>query len=117
MNSDNAKGLDVLEDAVKNSLYPNLVLQLKKDFVLANIDFEISDEIVPAKLFQKLKEKVYYLIMEKFGEYLNLLYVVDVPERLFKQIQLTDVVEVADQVSGLILKREFQKVFLKKKYG
>ena len=64
-----------------------------------------------------LLEKIYYLIMERFSEYLNLLYIVDVPEKAFKEIQVTDVVDVAEQVSFLILKREMQKVWLKTKYS
>ena len=55
-------------------------------------------------------------MMEHFSEYLNLLYVVDVPESQFKQIEITDAVEVADQMTFLILKREYQKVWYRNKY-
>jgi hypothetical protein len=51
--------------------------------------------------------------MERFADYLNVLYVVDVPEQAFKQIELTDVVEVAREVCLLILEREWQKIQLK----
>ena len=54
--------------------------------------------------------------MEHFAEYLNLLYIVDVPEREFQYIEVTDAVEVADQVTFLILKREYQKVWYRNKY-
>ena len=73
--------------------------------------------MAPEELRAILHEKIYYLIMERFADYLNLLYVVDVPEKAFKEIQVTDVVEVAEQVSFLILKRELQKVWLKERYG
>lgn len=84
---------------------------------MANIPFNLSDDIVPSKLKTLLHEKIYFLIMEKFSEYLNLLYVVDVPEKDFKQLKVTDVVEVSEQVSFLILKRVMQKVWLKEKYS
>ncbi len=98
-------------------LYKKLVVQLKKDFGLANIPIDLSDDVSPEDLQTFLHEKIYYLILEKFTDYLNLLYVIDVPEKAFKQIQVTDVVEVAEQVSFLVLRRELQKVWLKEKYA
>lgn len=107
----------LLKTAEKNRLYPKLISQLQKDFGLANIHIDLEDNIRPEVLKSLLHEKLYVLILERFSEYLNLLYVVDVPERAFKEIQVTDVVEVAEQVSFLVLKRELQKVVLKAKYS
>ncbi len=107
----------LLNDAIKSRLYQKLVVQLDKDFGLANVPIDFQVEMAPDELRAILHEKVYYLIMERFADYLNLLYVVDVPEKAFKEIQVTDVVEVAEQVSFLILKRELQKVWLKERYG
>ncbi len=108
---------ELLHKALENSLYPKLVFQLKKDFQLANISIELYEEIAPVDLKNTLHEKIYLLMMEKFPEYLNLLYIIDVPEKEFKKIEVTDVVEVAEQVSFLILRREMQKVWLKNKYS
>lgn len=107
----------LFQSAQKEQLYQKLVAQLQKDFALANIDIDLFTDIEPLKLKTLLHEKIYHLILEKFTEYLNLLYVIDVPERAFKEIHMTDVVEVAEQVSFLILKRELQKVWLKAKYS
>ncbi len=54
--------------------------QINKDFNLANegIDFPMS--IAPEELKIQLHEKIYRLIQYKFAEYLNLLYIIDVPE-------------------------------------
>ena len=101
-----------------NCFYTKLVAQLKKDFALANIDINIASENIEcATLKSILLEKIYYLLLERFTDYLNLLYVIDVPERAFKDVEVTDVVEVAEQVTFLILKRELQKVWLKSKYS
>lgn len=108
---------ELLANAEKNDLYKKLVAQLIKDFGLANIHIGLSPDVHPEGLKSVLKEKIYHLIMERFSEYLNLLYIVDVPEKAFKEITVTDVVEVADQVAFLILKRELQKVWLKSKYS
>lgn len=102
-------------------LYEKLVDQLEKDFVLANIHIDLGpaamqETIVPANLKSTLHEKVYYLIMERFSDYLNLLYIIDVPEKEVKEIQAVDAVEIAGQVSFLILKRAWQKVWLRAQY-
>lgn len=107
----------LLENAQKEKLYEKLVFQLQKDFTLANIFIELPDVISPNQLKTVLHEKLYYLILEKFTDYLNLLYVIDVPEKSFKEIQMTDVVEIAEQVTLLVLKRELQKVWLKRQYS
>jgi hypothetical protein len=112
----------LLLDAEKTGLYKNLLSQLQKDFILANIPVDLEmgtapGPIPPATLKSVLHEKIYLLIMEKFTDYLNLLYIVDVPEKAFKEIRLTDVVEIAEQVTLLILRREYQKVWTKAQYG
>lgn len=107
----------LLKHAQKESLYEKLVKQLEKDFALANIDIDIFVDIEPSDLKTILHEKIYRLILEKFDEYLNLLYIIDVPESVFKEIKVTDVVEVAEQVTFLVFKRELQKVWLKAKYS
>jgi len=107
----------VLDEAQAAGLYAKLIVQLQKDFTLSNISIELSQDSTPDQLKTILHEKLYYLILEKFTEYLNLLYVIDVPEKAFKEIQVTDVVEVSEQVTFLVLKRELQKVRLKAKYS
>lgn len=107
----------LLDHAQEKQLYTKLVQQLLKDFGLANIDIDLSADMTPIRLKTVLHEKIYYLILEKFSEYLNLLYIIDVPEKAFKEIHMTDVVEVAEQVTFLVLKRELQKVWLKAKYS
>jgi hypothetical protein len=55
--------------------------------------------------------------MERFDEYLNLLYVIDVPEHTLRQIDAMDAVEVAEQASFFVLERELKKVRSKRRYG
>ena len=107
----------LLQKAQEEKIYDQLVAQLKKDFTLANVLINLPLDVSPGELQATLHEKIYYLILEKFTEYLNLLYIVDVSERAFKGIKGADVVEVAEQVSLLILLRELQKVRLKAKYA
>ena len=109
--------LTLLDHAQEEALYTKLVAQLKKDFILANVWMDLPENVEPSKLKTLLHEKIYHLILEKFTEYLNLLYIIDVPEKAFKEVHMTDAVDVAEQVTFLVLEREFQKVWLKMKYS
>jgi hypothetical protein len=106
----------LLSEAEKEALYLKLIEQVNKDFNLANeaIDFPMS--IVPDELKIQLHEKIYRLIQYKFAEYLNLLYIIDVSEEEVKKMDGSDLVVLAEQVSFLILKREWQKVWFRNKY-
>ena len=106
----------LLSEAEKEALYLKLVEQINKDFNLANeaIDFPMS--ISPNELKIQLHEKIYRLIQYKFAEYLSLLYIIGVSEDEVKKMDGSDLVILAEQVSFLILKREWQKVWFKNKY-
>ena len=106
----------LLVEAQSELLYLKLVEQINKDFNLANegIDFPMS--VKPEELTMQLHEKIYRLIQYKFAEYLNLLYIIDVAEEEIKKLDGSDLVVLAEQVSFLILKREWQKVWFKNKY-
>ncbi|APX99239.1 hypothetical protein [Lacinutrix venerupis] len=108
---------DLIEEAKQLDLYSKLIHQLNKDFLFANIDLDFDEEILPSSLKLLLHETVYKLIQEKFAEYLNLLYIIDVPEKNIKALSGDDTIELAAQVSFLILKREWQKVWFKNKYS
>lgn len=105
---------ELLHTSMAEGLYKNLVVQLTKDFARANIEFQLSSEIAPLILKKLLHEKLYVLLLERFPEYLNLMYVVDIPEKEFNNIAPTDAVEVAEKVTFLLLRREWQKVWYKK---
>ncbi len=106
----------LLSEASKEALYLKLIEQINKDFNLANesIDFPISIE--PEELKAQLHEKIYRLIQYKFAEYLNLLYIIDVPEDQIKKLDGSDLVILAEQVAFLILKREWMKVWFRNNY-
>jgi hypothetical protein len=93
------------------NLYSKLVKQVNKDFLLANIDLDFEDDILPSSLKYLLHEVIYKLIQEKFAEYLNLLYIVDVSEEKIKQLDGSDTLKLSEQVTFLVLQREWQKVW------
>ncbi len=99
----------------KENLYPKLIAQLNKDFNLAGIDEAFSLNIKPETLLNYLNTIIYDLINHNYSDYLNLLYRVDVSEIHLKQIENTDLNQMSNQVSYLILKRECQKILIKNK--
>lgn len=106
----------LLSEAEKEDLYLKLILQLNKDFNLANEAIDIPQSTKPQELKTQLIEKVYRLIQYKFAEYLNLLYIVDVSENEIKKLDGADIGALSEQVAFLILKREWQKVWFRNKY-
>ena len=107
----------LIEEANQLDLYRKLILQLNKDFLLANIDLDFHEEVLPSSLKLLLHETVFKLIQEKFMEYLNLLYIIDVPENQVKALDGEDVVKLSEAITFLILKREWQKVWFRNKYS
>ncbi len=109
--------LAVIIRAKAENLYDNLVVQLQKDFSRANIDVKITASLFAAEVEKLIQEKLYVLLLEKFDAYLNLLYVIDIPEKSMRQIKSNDIVEISKQVCLLILEREFQKVWYKNQFA
>ncbi|MEZ4801289.1 MAG: hypothetical protein R2797_00850 [Gelidibacter sp.] len=106
---------DLVEEATHLDLYSKLVQQLNKDLLFANINLEFETDVLPTSLKLMLQETVYKLIQEKFMEYLNLLYIVDVSEEKVRQLDGNDALQLSKDITFLILKREWQKVWFKNK--
>jgi hypothetical protein len=106
----------LLSEAEKENLYLKLIEQLNKDFNFANESIDIHPSTKAFELKVQLHEKIYRLIQYKFAEYLNLLYIIDVPEKEVKKLDGSDLVELSEQVTYLILKREWMKVWFRNNY-
>ena len=107
---------DLMQQALKGELYQRLILQLNKDLLYANIDLDFNVDVLPSSLKLILHETIYKLIQEKFADYLNLLYIIDVSEEKIKQLDGSDTLKLSEQVAFLILQREWQKVWFRNKY-
>lgn len=108
---------DLIVEANELDLYKKLIHQLNKDFLYANIDLDFDVAIEPASLKLILHETVYKLIQERFADYLNLLYIIDVSESKIKALNGDDTVQLSKEVAFLILLREWQKVWFRNKYS
>ncbi len=108
---------EIISTSEELSLYKKLVLQLNKDFLRANVSVNFKEDIEPNKLIIQLKGTISNLINEQFSEYLNLLYIVDVSEVKIKKLETNDFKLMTEQVTFLILSREWQKVWFKENYS
>lgn len=106
---------ELIANANTLNLYKKLILQLNKDLLYANIDLEFDKETLPSSLKLVLQETVYHLIQNKFTDYLNLLYQVDVSEQKIKQLDTDNLQNLSEEVTFLILQREWQKVWYRAK--
>ncbi len=106
----------LLSQAQKEQLYIKLIEQRKKDFALANAPVEFAGGPAAFERNLAVRAKIFRLIHHKFAEYLNLLYIIDVPEHEVKALNGGDITELAEQVTFLILKREWQKVWFRNRY-
>lgn len=78
---------------------------------------EFDFETLPTSLKLVLQEEIYNIIQNKFSEYLNLLYIVDVSEIKVRELDGNDLFKLSEDVTFLILQREWQKVWYKAKYN
>lgn len=106
----------LINQAEEEHLYFKLIEQTNKDFALANEPIDVPLDIFPFQFRDLVHEKVLKLIQNKFAEYLNLLYIIDVSESEIKKLDGSDLIQLAEQVTFLILKREWQKVWFRNRY-
>jgi len=108
---------DLVAQATQLQLYKKLIIQLNKDLLLANIDLEFDEETNPLSLKLVLKDTVLDLLQNKISDYLNLLYQVDVSEKTVRSLDGRDIMLLSEEITFLILQREWQKVWFRSKYS
>ena len=105
--------LELLQKIEVENLYLNLIQQLNKDFQLANLDACFEQQINPVQLKEALSEILLKLVTNQYDDYLNFLYRVDVSEKELLAIKSNNIHALIDQITFLVLKREYQKVWFK----
>ncbi len=109
--------LKLLDEVSDANLYPKLLIQVQKDFNRAGIPYNIDPDIAPKNLIATINNVLIDKLQNAFNEYLNLLYAVDVSEKEVRNFESEKVDDIAVYVTYLILKREWQKVWLKNKFN
>lgn len=107
---------ELIKYASSHQLYDELISQLKKDFGLANLTFDLPADCNPDELKYLLQKNIQFLIEERFSDFLNLLYVIDLPETTAKKIMNIRDQNISSHYTFLILKRVWQKVWFRQNY-
>jgi len=95
-----------------SNLYKEVILQVKKDFELIGQTIEINEFIEPADFIKEVYQQIHHLLRHSFDTYLQLLYRVDIPEKLMNfNTQNSD--NIAKTTIFYILHREWEKVKLR----
>jgi len=96
------------------NLFGELVRQVEKDFRMS-VDTSITFTAdTPSKLVYEVYNELHKIIsMTTVAKFSSLLYRIDIAEKEIKAIQSVDIEDYLKQVTYIILKREFQKVYIR----
>ncbi|MCC9042605.1 hypothetical protein LNQ81_07875 [Myroides sp. M-43] len=109
------EAVSYLENKVgEYNLLGELVRQVEKDFRMA-VDTSITLYAdTPAKLVHEVYSELYNIVTKtSVSKFSSLLYRIDIAEKDVKAIQSTDIEDYLQQVTFLVLKREYQKVYIR----
>ena len=109
------ESLALVEKIESRQLLGKLIQQLNKDAALSGIDFICAEGLSARELLNKIYYLLLHLMINDFGSYLNFLYRVDISEQTMKSIGDTDPEKIAQTITLMVLKREWQKVFFRNK--
>jgi len=108
---------DLEEQIQEKIIYKNLLLQINKDFQLIGIDFDCDTNTSFDVFFQSFKELIEDIVNSDFELFLNLLYRIDLDETKIRNIIQSENDDLYAVLSFEILKREWQKVWLRNYYS
>jgi len=117
LNIENTQISELLIHAANQDLYVALIRQLNKDFMLANLEYNLEENCNPDLLKQKLGVIIADLVNNEFDSLLNLLYRVDLSEHKIIELPKENQETYIASISFLILKREWKKVWFRKKHS
>ncbi len=97
-------------------IYTQLINQVRKDFELTGLSIAINETTTPETLVNEVANELYHLIQYRFDVFMQLLYRVDVAERIMQTDDVETSEVLAQKATYELLKREWQKVELRMKY-
>ncbi len=104
---------ELLNKIQNESLYLKLIQQLNKDFLLANLPYCFLETETPKELINSLTTILQKIIVNDYDGYLNLIYRIDLSEKELANIKEKSLELIVENITFLILKKEYQKVWFK----
>lgn len=105
----------LLKEIESLNLLDNLIQQIQKDADLSGAIFDCDKDVTAKEFILKIYDFLLELMTTDFGTYLNFLYRVDLSETTLQSITDTEPNLIAKQVTYMVLKREWKKVWFKSK--
>lgn len=107
------KRIELFSKIEAENFLPKLIVQLNKDFQMAHVSESIADHLLLEEVNNRLNDILFSLITNHYDDYLNLLYRIDISEKELAAVKGASLKENMNEISFLIIKREFQKVWFK----
>lgn len=103
-----------LEDQLKErNLFDPLVQQVQRDFRLSVDEDIVFQPSTPLALVQQIQGELELIASRTPAKLSMLLYRIDVAEKDIRELEEGDVFNYFQQLTYLIVKREFQKVYFR----
>ncbi len=108
-------GLDLVKQAASSGLVEELVRQLNKDLAMSGQTGSLAEGLAPGAIVNHLKDILDHLIRDDFQGFLNLLYRADVDQSKMTRSEGIGFAEYLEQCTYELLRREWQKVWIRNK--
>ena len=107
--------LSQLTDIKEKEILPNIIMQINKDLQLSGNQYEIDEKSTAQQLVTDLGIIIQKLLQTDFSRLLNLFYRMDIPESLLHKMMNETPDDLTHNLTLLVLKKEWMKVWLRNK--
>ncbi len=107
--------LSQLTDTKEKEILPNIIMQINKDLQLSGNQYEIDEKDTAQQLVTDLGNIIQKLLQTDFSGLLNLFYRMDIPESLLLKMMNETPDDLTQNLTLLVLKKEWMKVWLRNK--
>lgn len=110
-----AFSISQLTDAKEKTMLPNIIIQINKDMQLSGNPYEIDQKDTAQQLVTDLGIIIQKLLRTDFSGLLNLFYRMDIPESLLLKMMAETPDDLTQNLTLLVLKKEWMKIWLRNK--
>ncbi len=103
----------LLDQIQRENLLIKLIKQINKDASLSGIDFYLNENSTVQNIVNNLNDLITDLIKNDYNGCINFLYRIDVSEPDLVRIKELELNDLSKNITFLILKKEWQKVYFK----
>lgn len=110
-----AFSLSQLTETGEKEIVPKIIMQINKDLQLSGNQNEIDQNSSAQQLVSDLGKILQNLLLTDFSGLLNLFYRIDVPESLLLKMMKETPDDLTENLTLLVLKKEWIKIWIRNK--